>query len=461
MGATPHRAWPRPAGRLAHPARGRRQRRAPAKTAGAARRRAQGPARGACRPHPRSGGPRQFGRGHHSRQRSAARSGQAQGIVAAARRLFGQHRPALARCGECRRRGGSAHRYGARAPRTHPSSRGAIGRDYRQARQPARPGRTLHPAPGQRPHPGAGAGPRRSATAARHSRQDRQADVPPGRHLDAGRAGGAGPSAAGIGDRLRLEGRKSATLSPREAGHRIGRGTHRCAAGLRPAHQRADRLVQVQHLRRAQVCAGHAGERRTPVRDRARRRGDFGARDPRADPRRKRADFGQLHRGVRQQSRHSSARGRAAGEADGDRAACRGRRPRPGFDRERQAGVLFRRGARRGLHGGDLRAVRRVRQRRRRRQRRDDLRRPVAAQCHAHVAGHHRHRPHDRNRGRQQRADLRAHPRGGAHRPHPDHRHRRRASAGRSRPSSIRTSRPSSPPRCCSSSAAGRCAASP
>ena len=41
---------------------------------------------------------------------------------------------------------------------------------------------------------------------------------------------------------------------------------------------------------------------------------------------------------------------------------------------------------------------------------RDDLWRAVAAQCHADAAGHHRHRADDRHRGRQQRADLRAHP---------------------------------------------------
>ena len=36
------------------------------------------------------------------------------------------------------------------------------------------------------------------------------------------------------------------------------------------------------------------------------------------------------------------------------------------------------------------------------------------------LAGHHRHRAHHRHRGRFQRADLRAHPRGGAQRPHRD-----------------------------------------
>jgi preprotein translocase subunit SecD len=52
------------------------------------------------------------------------------------------------------------------------------------------------------------------------------------------------------------------------------------------------------------------------------------------------------------------------------------------------------------------------------------------AQRHAHVARHHRHRPHHRDCGRQQRAHLRAHPRRGPHRPHSHHRHRRRLQPG-------------------------------
>ena len=90
-----------------------------------------------------------------------------------------------------------------------------------------------------------------------------------------------------------------------------------------------------------------------------------------------------------------------------------------------------------------------------------DLRRAVDAQRHADAARHRRHRAHRRHRGRLQRADLRAHPRGGARRPHADQRHRRRLLAARSPPSSTPTSPPSSPPRCCSISAPARCAALP
>ena len=49
------------------------------------------------------------------------------------------------------------------------------------------------------------------------------------------------PPAAGIRNSLRHRRTRPAALSDREAGHRVGRGPDRRAAGLRPAHQRADR----------------------------------------------------------------------------------------------------------------------------------------------------------------------------------------------------------------------------
>ena len=70
----------------------------------------------------------------------------------------------------------------------------------------------------------------------------------------------ADPPAAGIGNRLRLQGRRRAALSARKARHRHRRGTHRRAAGLRSAHQRADRQFPLQFLRRAQVRAGRRSE---------------------------------------------------------------------------------------------------------------------------------------------------------------------------------------------------------
>ena len=156
-----------------------------------------------------------------------------------------------------------------------------------------------------------------------------------------------------------------------------------------------------------------------------------------------------------------AARRRAAGAADRHRGAHGRARPRPGFDQCRRARRLCRRRSGHRLHAGDLRPVRPVRQHRGRHQRRHDLRHAVAAQRHADAARHRRHRADRRHRGRFQRADLRAHPRGGARRPHRDQRRSTPASRARSPPFSIPTSPPSSPPRCCSISAPARCAASP
>ncbi len=66
LGAAPPRAWARPAGRLAHPARGRRQLCPQGKGRAAARRRAARAARGARRLH-RPRGARADGRGAHPR----------------------------------------------------------------------------------------------------------------------------------------------------------------------------------------------------------------------------------------------------------------------------------------------------------------------------------------------------------------------------------------------------------
>ena len=54
----------------------------------------------------------------------------------------------FARRRECRRRAGPADSHGAGDPRAHPAGGRSIGRDHRQARQPARPGRAVDPAPG-------------------------------------------------------------------------------------------------------------------------------------------------------------------------------------------------------------------------------------------------------------------------------------------------------------------------
>ena len=74
------------------------------------------------------------------------------------------------------------------------------------------------------------------------------------------------------------------TRRPARAGraprHRRGRRPHRRAARLRPAHQRADRQLPLQHARRAALRPGDDRERRPAARDRARQRGDLGAAHP-------------------------------------------------------------------------------------------------------------------------------------------------------------------------------------
>ena len=90
------------------------------------------------------------------------------------------------------------------------------------------------------------------------------------------------------------------------------------------AHQRADHHLPLQQCRRPQVRQLHQGQRRPAVRHRARRQGDLGAGDPRADPRRLRPDQRQLHGRDRQPAGHPAALRRAAGQAD-DRRGAHGR----------------------------------------------------------------------------------------------------------------------------------------
>ena len=105
---------------------------------------------------------------------------------------------------------------------------------------------------------------------------------------------------------------------------RLRRGSRRRAAGLRLAHQRADHLLPLQPVGRAQVRQLHQGQRRLAVRHRARRQGALGARHARADPRRIGADLGQLHGRFRNDARGSAALRRAADQAD-DRRGAHGR----------------------------------------------------------------------------------------------------------------------------------------
>ncbi len=103
---------------------------------------------------------------------------------------------------------------------------------------------------------------------------------------------------------------------------------------------------------------------------------------------------------------------RAAGQAHRHRGAHRRREPRRRFHRRRQEGDAARPAARRAVHVRGLRPVRAVRQYRADHEYRHHLRRAVAHRLHPHSARHRRHRAHHRHRGRCQRADQRAHPRG-------------------------------------------------
>ena len=165
-------------------------------------------------------------------------------------------------------------------------------------------------------------------------RQDREARLPHGRPVDRRRSR---RSRAGCRRIPRCSTARKEDRQPyrdREARDGVRRGPDRRAAGLRPAHQRADRHLPLQHQRRAQLRAGDAGECRPAVRHRARQRGDLGAGDPRADPRR----LGQISGNFTVQSANDLAILLRAGALPApltvDRGAHGRRRPRPGFDRQ-------------------------------------------------------------------------------------------------------------------------------
>ena len=131
--------------------------------------------------------------------------------------------------------------------------------------------------------------------------------------------------------------------------------------GLRPAHQRAHHHLPLQQRRRPQVRQLHQGPRQPAVRHRARRQGDLGAGDPRADPGRLRPDQRQLHGRDRQSAGHPAAVRRAAGQAHHRRGAHR--RPLAGrrLHRGRQARRHHRRHRHHHPHHPGLRHVRHLR----------------------------------------------------------------------------------------------------
>ena len=175
-------AWPRSAGRLAHPAAAR---------ASGPRRRAAG---GDARRHPHAAARRQD-RLHRTFRQRIDRSGQdtrrrptrgrkdSARVAAPARRLQhvrrGHDQRTVARRARTGRPALHADRRRHRLP--HRSGGHAIDRGRRAARQRTRHDRTHHPAPGRRPHPRPGARPAGPAAPEGHPRPDRQADLPDGR----------------------------------------------------------------------------------------------------------------------------------------------------------------------------------------------------------------------------------------------------------------------------------------
>ena len=334
---------PRPAGRLAHPAGSRCRRGPQGKGRGVARRRAPRRAREQarqCRPPSRCAATRS----NSASAKAAIRKLALTEIPELSQPLGGSvARPGSARStSSMPARPVPADRHRAGSGRAHPPIGRAVDPDHRAARQRARHRRAVDRSG-------------RASTACwcrcrvcrirapeGIARQDRQAHLPDGRSVDDAGAGAAGQGAAGIRNSVGLQGREQAALSDRKARHGVGRRPDRRAAGLRPAHQRADRHLPLQHQRRAALRAGHAGECRAAVRDRARQRGDLGAGHPRADPRRLGPDFRQLHRPGSQRPRHPAARRRAAGAAHHHRGAHGRPRSRPGFDRQGHARGLDR-----------------------------------------------------------------------------------------------------------------------
>ena len=206
-------------------------------------------------------------RARRQRRGQAARGGRLRGRarqasrpVAAARRRAAGQRPAHPRGHRRRRRTDPADADGGGGERAHPPDDRAIDPDRREAHQRTRPRRADDPAPGRRPHPGAGAGPRRSAASHRTAGADRQARVPHGRQFRQSPGGAAGPRAAGFRGPVRESGRPAGSDPRLQAGAGGRRRPDRCPGGLRPAHQRADRVVPLQHQRRAQVRDRDPGE---------------------------------------------------------------------------------------------------------------------------------------------------------------------------------------------------------
>ena len=318
MGAAPHRARPRPAGRLAHPARGRHQRGA------------QGKARDSCATTCAACCASRASATPAARRSAAARvevriredgdlehgADQAARTVAAARRPLERDRPAHARCRRCRQR---LIRLTLTEPAIVERIRQAVDQSIQIIERRVNELGTvepLDPAPGRRPHPGAGAGPAGPAAAEGAARQDREARLPHGRSATQRRSRRCRATCRRTTKCSTAPRRAEAALCDREARHGVGRRPHRRPARLRSAHQRADRQVPLQHRgarRFAQATQENVGRPFAIVLDNevisapVIREPILGGSGP---------DFRQLHGAERERPRHPAARRRAAGAAD-------------------------------------------------------------------------------------------------------------------------------------------------
>ena len=191
LGAAPHRARPRPAGRLAHAAEVDTNDVRKEQLQARRRRRAAGAARGADSVH-RPRHPRQHRRGaHHPRHRSRQGADQAARAVAAAGGILGLDRPAHARHHQQRRPGHADRRASRRsssacARRSISRSRSSSGASTDSAWS-SRPSSAKAPTASWSRCPGL-QDPQRAQG---HSRQDRQARLPHGRSDDDAGAGAA------------------------------------------------------------------------------------------------------------------------------------------------------------------------------------------------------------------------------------------------------------------------------
>ena len=246
-------ARPRPAGRLARPARGRpgrspalHDRPACATTCAASCARPACRSRAAssrCRAACSSASPRPPSASGSCRSCASCRS-----RSATRPRPDGRPRPRRRRAAG-RPDPAHLHRAGV-TERTRRAAEQAIEVSAAASTRSAPPSR--HPAPGRRPHPRPGAGPAGPAAPEGAPRPDREARVPHGRRA------GARPTSTCC---PRRDAERPAHPG-RAAHHRRGRGPHRRPARLRPADQPADRQLPLQHPRRPALRAGDDRERR-------------------------------------------------------------------------------------------------------------------------------------------------------------------------------------------------------